>query len=227
VLPVGHGTLRVYLGMAPGVGKTYAMLSEGRRRRDRGADVAVALVETHARPPVDDLLDGLEIVPRRQLVYRATTFEEMDLDAVLARNPAVALVDELAHTNVPGALHEKRWKDVEDLLEAGIEVVSTVNISHLESLNTVVQRITGVQPRETVPDVVVRRAGHIEVVDVEPEALRQRIALGAVYPPERADVALSGYFRAGNLEALRALALDWAVGRGPGQDVRGPSTDAT
>ena len=167
-----RGILRVYLGAAPGVGKTYDMLSEGRRRHERGTDVVVGFVETHGRIHTAELLDGMEIVPRRTLTYRGAEFTEMDLDAVLARAPKVALVDELAPTNVPGSRHEKRWQDIDELLAAGIDVISTVNIQHLESLNDVVESITGVKQRETVPDEVVRRADQIELVDMTAEALR-------------------------------------------------------
>ena len=153
------------------------------------------------------------MVPRRRFDYRGTTFEEMDVDAVLARRPAVALVDELAHTNVPGSRHEKRWQDVDELLDAGIDVITTVNIQHLESLNDVVERITGIQQRETVPDEVVRRADQIELVDMSPEALRRRMAHGNIYPPERVDAALANYFRPGNLAALRELTLLWVADR--------------
>jgi two-component system sensor histidine kinase KdpD len=204
-----RGTLRVYLGAAPGVGKTYAMLDEGQRRASRGADVVVAFVETHDRPRTADQLVGLEVVPRRDVVYRGTTFPELDLDAVLARNPEVALVDELAHTNVPGLQHAKRWQDVETLLEAGINVISTVNVQHLESLNDVVQAITGVPQRETVPDSVVRAAEQVELVDMTPEAIRRRMAHGNIYKPDKIDAALANYFRPGNLTALRELALLW------------------
>jgi two-component system sensor histidine kinase KdpD len=210
---VTRGTLRVYLGMAPGVGKTYAMLAEGQRRRTRGADVVVGIVETYNRPRTEELLAGLEIVGRRTLTYRDAAFDEMDLDAVLGRHPQIALVDELAHTNVPGSKHEKRWQDVEELLAAGITVITTVNIQHLESLNDVVQRITGIKQRETIPDEVVRRADQIEIVDIAPEALRRRMAHGNIYPPERVDAALSNYFRTGNLTALRELALLWVAER--------------
>ncbi|MFG2039959.1 ATP-binding protein [Dactylosporangium sp. NPDC048998] len=204
-----RGTLRVYLGAAPGVGKTYKMLEEGRRRLDRGTDVVVGFVETHGRPFTQAMLDGLEVVPRRDLTYRGAAFTELDLDALLARRPEVALVDELAHTNVPGSEHAKRWRDVDVLLDAGIDVLTTVNIQHLESLNDVVERITGVPQRETVPDAVVRRAEQIELVDMTPEALRRRMAHGNVYRPEKIDAALGNYFRVGNLTALRELALLW------------------
>ncbi len=210
---MNRGRLRVYLGMAPGVGKTYAMLDEGKRRLDRGTDVVVGVVETHGRAHTAERLEGLDVVPRRRLSYRGASFEEMDLDAVLARQPAVALVDELAHTNIPGSTHEKRWQDVDTLLDAGIDVITTVNIQHLESLNDVVQRISGVEQRETIPDEVVRRADQIEIVDIAPEALRRRMAHGNIYPSDRVDAALSNYFRVGNLSALRELALLWVAER--------------
>src|SRR5512139_3948943 len=208
---MARGKLRVYLGAAPGVGKTYAMLSEGRRRLERGTDVAVGLVETHGRLHTAEMTEGLEVVPRQELRYRGGLFTEMDVDAVLARRPRVALVDELAHTNVPGARNEKRWQDVEELLEAGIDVISTVNIQHLESVNDVVAKITGVPQRETVPDSVVRAADQVELVDMAPEALRRRMAHGNVYAAEKVDAALSNYFRVGNLTALRELALLWTA----------------
>jgi two-component system sensor histidine kinase KdpD len=203
------GELRIYLGAAAGVGKTYDMLCEGHRRMERGADVVVAFVETHGRKHTAALLDGLEIIPRKTVGYRGAEFEEMDLDAVLARRPEIALVDEFAHTNVPGSRNEKRWQDVQDLLAAGIEVISNVNIQHLESLNDVVEKITGVPQRETVPDAVVRAADQVELVDMTPEALRRRMAHGNIYPPEKIDAALTHYFRTGNLTALRELALLW------------------
>ena len=206
-----RGTLRVYLGMAPGAGKTYSMLGEGQRRRARGADVVVAYVETYGRKKTEEMLRGLEVVPRRTITYRGATFTEMDIDAVLARRPQLALVDELAHTNVPGSRHDKRWQDVEELLDAGITVIGTVNVQHLESLNDVVERITGVKQRETIPDEVVRRADQIELVDITPEALRRRMAHGNIYPAEKIDAALTNYFRTGNLTALRELALLWVV----------------
>jgi two-component system sensor histidine kinase KdpD len=208
-----RGTLRVYLGAAPGVGKTYAMLDEGQRRQARGTDVVVGYVEPHGRPLTEHQVDGLEVVPRRTLGYRDGRFEEMDLDAVLARQPSVALVDELAHTNVPGSRHEKRWQDVEELLSAGIDVITTVNIQHLESLNDIVESITGVRQQETVPDRVVRRADQIELVDMSPQALRRRLAHGNVYAAEKIDAAMTNYFRVGNLTALRELALLWTADR--------------
>jgi two-component system sensor histidine kinase KdpD len=210
---VARGTLRIYLGAAPGVGKTFAMLNEGRRAKERGVDVVVGLVETHGRPLTAEQVDGLEVVPRRTLTYREATFEEMDTDAVLARRPERALVDELAHSNVPGSRNAKRWQDIEELLEAGIEVISTVNIQHLESLNDVVERITGITQRETVPDAWVRAADQIELIDQTPEALRRRMAHGNIYPPDRIDAALGNYFRVGNLTALRELALLWVADR--------------
>ena len=185
------------------------MLSEGHRRAERGADVVVGFAEAHGRPQTSALLDGLEVVPRHTLEYRGATFEEMDLDAVLARRPEIALVDEFAHTNVPGSRNEKRWQDVEELLDAGIDVISAVNIQHLESLNNVVEKITGVPQRETVPDAIVRAADQVEMVDMTPEALRRRMAHGNIYPPEKIDAALTNYFRSGNLAALRELALLW------------------
>ncbi|MGI5350379.1 ATP-binding protein [Streptomyces sp. CA-250714] len=210
---MGRGKLRIYLGAAPGVGKTYAMLSEGHRRVERGTDCVVAFVEHHDRPRTEVMLHGLEHVPRRELTYRGTVFTEMDVDAVLERRPAVALVDELPHTNVPGSRNAKRWQDVEELLNAGIDVITTVNIQHLESLGDVVESITGVRQRETVPDEIVRRADQIELVDMSPQALRRRMAHGNIYRPEKVDAALSNYFRPGNLTALRELALLWTADR--------------
>jgi two-component system sensor histidine kinase KdpD len=206
---MSRGRLRVYLGAAPGVGKTMAMLDEGHRRAGRGTDVVVGFAETHNRPRTAEKLQGLELLPRKQVSYRGATFSEMDVDAVLARRPRVALVDELAHTNVPGSDREKRWQDVELLLEAGIDVISTVNIQHLESVNDVVEAITGIPQRETVPDSVVRAADQVELVDMTPEALRRRMAHGNIYAPEKVDAALGNYFRTGNLTALRELALLW------------------
>ncbi|MER7759180.1 sensor histidine kinase KdpD [Streptomyces sp. NPDC097619] len=210
---MGRGKLRIYLGAAPGVGKTYAMLSEAHRRVERGTDCVVGFVEHHGRPRTEVMLHGLELVERRELEYRGTVFTEMDVEAILARRPAVVLVDELAHTNVPGSRNAKRWEDVEELLRAGIDVVSTVNIQHLESLGDVVESITGVRQRETVPDEVARRADQIELVDMSPQALRRRMAHGNVYRPDKVDAALSNYFRPGNLTALRELALLWVADR--------------
>jgi two-component system sensor histidine kinase KdpD len=195
------------------VGKTYAMLSEGQRRASRGTDVVIGFMEDYGRKLTREMAEGLPSVPRRTVSYRGSTFTEMDLDAVLARHPEVALVDELAHTNVPGSAHEKRWQDIEDLLDAGIDVISTVNIQHLESLNDVVEQITGITQRETVPDDVVRQADQIEVVDMSAEALRRRMTHGNIYPPEKIEAALANYFRPGNLTALREIALLWAADR--------------
>jgi two-component system sensor histidine kinase KdpD len=204
-----RGRLRIYLGSAPGVGKTYAMLCEGHRRAERGTDVVVGFVETHGRPHTEELLAGLEVLDRRPMTYRGAAFTELDTDAAIARHPQVALVDELAHTNVPGSALAKRWQDVQRILDAGIDVVSTVNVQHLESLNDVVRQITGVAQQETVPDEVVRAADQVELVDMTAEALRRRMAHGNIYPPERVDAALGNYFRVGNLTALRELALIW------------------
>jgi two-component system, OmpR family, sensor histidine kinase KdpD len=206
---MGRGKLRIYLGAAPGVGKTVAMLDEGRRRLERGTDVVVALCETHARPFTAESLRDLEIVARHEVPYKGAAISELDVDAVLARHPQVALVDELAHTNVPGSRNEKRWQDINELLDAGIDVISTVNIQHLESLNDAVTAITGIVQRETVPDEVVRAADQIELVDMSPEALRRRMAHGNIYRAEKVDAALANYFRVGNLSALRELALLW------------------
>ncbi|TPW76431.1 ATP-binding protein [Schumannella soli] len=206
---MGRGRLRVLLGAAPGVGKTYTMLEEGRRLAGEGRDVVVAIVETHGRAATAALAEGLETLPRRRVEHRGVDLDEMDLDAVLARRPAIALVDELAHTNAPGSAHEKRWQDVEAMLAAGIDVISTVNIQHIESLGDVVQQITGVPQRETIPDRVLRSADQVEVIDLDPQALRDRLAGGRIYPAERVDAALANYFRLGNLTALRELALLW------------------
>ncbi|MGA6220965.1 DUF4118 domain-containing protein [Streptomyces umbrinus] len=210
---MARGKLRIYLGAAPGVGKTYAMLSEAHRRVERGTDCVVAFVEHHNRPRTEVMLHGLEQIPRKELEYRGTVFTEMDVDEVLARRPEVALVDELPHTNIPGSRNTKRWQDVEELLAAGIDVITTVNIQHLESLGDVVESITGVRQQETVPDEVVRRADQIELVDMSPQALRRRMAHGNIYKPDKVDAALSNYFRPGNLTALRELALLWVADR--------------
>jgi two-component system sensor histidine kinase KdpD len=206
---MSRGRLRVFLGAAPGVGKTFAMLEEGRRLRDAGKDVVVAIVETHGRTATAALLEGLEVLPRRTVAHRGVSLEEMDLPGAFTRRPEIALVDELAHTNAPGSVNEKRWQDVDALLEAGIDVLSTVNVQHIESLNDVVRQITGVPQRETIPDEVLRRADQIELVDLAPESLRDRLSQGLVYPATRVDAALSNYFRLGNLTALRELALLW------------------
>ena len=206
VAPAGH--FRIYLGAAAGVGKTFAMLSEARRRAERGTDIVVGFVECHGRARTEELIEGLEVVPRRVVEYRGTKFEELDLDVVLVRRPKVALVDELAHTNVPGSgRHGKRWEDVLELLEAGIDVITTVNIQHLESLADAVERMTGVAVRERVPDWVVRKADQLELVDSSPEALRRRMLHGNIYPAEKVPQALTHFFRTENLVALRELAL--------------------
>ncbi|MCC3313703.1 sensor histidine kinase [Nocardia africana] len=206
-----RGRLRIYLGAAPGVGKTYRALDEAHRRFLRGTDVVVGLVETHGRPNTVAMLDGLEVVPRKTVRYRRSEFTEMDVDAIMARAPTVVVVDELAHTNAPGSRNDKRWQDIEELLRAGIDVLSTLNIQHLESLNDVVTRITGVAQGETVPDAVVRAAEQVELVDMTAEALRRRLAHGNVCAPEKIDSSLRNYFRTGNLTALRELALLWVA----------------
>jgi two-component system, OmpR family, sensor histidine kinase KdpD len=202
------GRFRIYLGAAAGVGKTYAMLSEGHRRLSRGADVVVGFVECHGRPLTERLIEGFEVVPRKVVDYRGSKLEEMDLDAVLRRNPKIALIDELAHTNVPGSgRHEKRWQDVMEILGAGIGVITTVNIQHLESIADEVERMTGAKVRERVPDWVVRKADQIELVDSSPEQLRRRMVHGNIYPKEQVNQALTHFFRTDNLTALRELAL--------------------
>jgi two-component system sensor histidine kinase KdpD len=202
------GHFRIYLGAAAGVGKTYSMLSEGHRRSQRGTDVVIGFVEAHRRLHTEELVAGLEVVPRKTVDYRGTVFEEMDLSAVLRRHPKVALVDELAHTNVPGSSHNpKRWEDVMELLGAGIDVITTVNIQHLESIADAVEQITGVQIKERVPDWVLRKADQIELVDSSPEQLRRRMLHGNIYPPEKVPQALTHFFREDNLMALRELAL--------------------
>lgn len=204
-----RGHLKVFLGAAPGVGKTYTMLDQGKRLLAEGKDVVIAVVETHDRAAISSLVSNLEVIPRRVIGYRGVALQEMDLAAVLARGPQIALVDELAHTNASGSEHDKRWQDVQTLLDAGIDVFSTVNIQHIESLNDVVEKITGIIQLETIPDWVLREAQEIEVIDLTPVALRERLAEGYVYPAERIDAALANYFRLGNLTALRELALLW------------------
>jgi K+-sensing histidine kinase KdpD len=207
------GRLTVYLGAAPGVGKTYRMLDEGHRRAEQGTDVVVGYVDCHGRHRTEQMLRGLLVIPRRVRPYRGHLFGEMDVDGLLTLHPEAALVDECAHTNVPGGRNAKRWQDVRDLLEAGIDVVTTVNVHHLRSLSDVVERITGVAAPETVPDDLVRRADHVELVDVEPEVLRRRLVHGDIYPPELIDSALTHFFRPGNLATLRELAALWAANR--------------
>ena len=204
-----RGELRIYLGAAPGVGKTFAMLGEAHRRLERGTDVVAAVIETHGRAKTAELIEGIEVIPPRYIEYRGGSFPELDVPAVLARHPQVVLVDELAHTNTPGSKNAKRWQDVEELLDAGITVISTVNVQHLESLNDVVAQITGIEQQETIPDSIVRQASQVELIDITPEALRRRLSHGNVYTPERIDAALSNYFRRGNLTALREIALLW------------------
>jgi two-component system sensor histidine kinase KdpD len=206
-----RGTLRVYLGMAPGVGKTFAMLDEGKRRRERGADVLVGVVETHGRVHTQEKLTDMTILPRKEMLYAGRTFTEMDLDAILARHPQIVLVDELAHTNITGSKNEKRWQDVEEILAAGIDVISTVNIQHLESIHDVVEKITGIAQAETIPDLFLRQADQVEIVDITPEALHRRMVHGNIYKADKIDAALNNYFRIGNLSALRELALLWVA----------------
>jgi K+-sensing histidine kinase KdpD len=205
--PRSRGQLKVYLGATPGAGKTFAMLREGRQRKQRGEDVVIAFVETYGRARTEELLAGLELIPRKRLPYRGTVLEDMDLDAVLKRRPRVALVDELAHTNAPGLTHEKRWQDVDELRDAGIDVISTLNVQHVESVNDVVEKITGIVQRETIPDRVLDTADEIQFIDISPEALRKRMRHGNIYRPDKVDTALANFFRPGNLAALREIAL--------------------
>src|SRR6202158_5715896 len=203
----GRGRLKVFLGAAPGVGKTYEMLMQGRRRRLDNVDVVIGVVETHGRVETDLLTKGFETLPKKRMLYRGQVLAEMDLDAILQRRPKLVLVDELAHTNVESSRHPKRYMDVEELLEAGIDVYTTFNIQHLESLQDIVAKITHVQVRETVPDSIIDRADEVEVVDLTPEDLIQRLKEGKVYIPEQAERAIRNYFTQGNLTALRELAL--------------------
>jgi two-component system sensor histidine kinase KdpD len=207
-----RGRLRIYLGMAPGVGKTYSMLEEGHRRHDRGTDVVVGFVETYGRLHTAALLDGLEATPRRRIEYGGVVVEEMDADAIVARHPGVVLIDELAHTNVPGSAREKRWQDVQAIRDAGIDVISTCNVQHVESVAGAVETILGVPVRERVPDEIVREADEVELVDMSPHALRQRMRHGNVYPPERTVIALDRFFTEPNLMALRDLSLRFVAG---------------
>src|SRR3984893_13494324 len=202
-----RGIFKVFLGYAPGVGKTYSMLSEGIRRYNRGEDVVIGLVETHGRKGIAELMTKLEAVPRRQMQYKGALFEEMDVDAILTRKPQVVLVDELAHTNIEGSKHRKRYEDVFELLDAGVDVLSTMNIQHLESVTPTVQGITGIQVRETVPDWVLKRVDEAVMSDLTPEALQNRMRRGDIYPLERVERALGNFFKEGNLIALRELAL--------------------
>jgi two-component system sensor histidine kinase KdpD len=213
----GRGRLRIYLGMAPGVGKTFRMLEEGHRRVARGTDLAVGFVEAHGRPHTIELLEGLPVVARRRIEYRGVVVEEMDTEAILARNPTVALIDELAHTNVPGSARDKRWQDVEIIRDAGIHVVTTMNVQHLESVSDAVATITGAPVNERLPDEILLTADEIELVDMSPHALRQRMKHGNVYPPERTQVALEKFFTESNLTALRELSLRLVARRVEGQ----------
>src|SRR5215470_11309581 len=210
--PATRGHLRIYLGCAPGAGATCALLREGRLRAEHGTDVVVASVETHGRPGTEALLAGLEVISPPTVAGRGTAVEGIDLGPILARSPQVALVDDLAHSNAPGARHAARWQDVEDLLAAGVDVISTVSVAHLESLSDVIAKITGVTPRQTVPDPVVRAADEVQLVDIAPDVLRDRMARGHIYPPQQAQAALGGWYRIPNLAALRELALLWLVG---------------
>jgi len=201
------GVFKLFLGYAPGVGKTYNMLSEAARRRSRGEDIVIGVIETHGRKPIQELAEQLEAVPRRKIEYKGTLFDEMDVDAILARRPKVVLVDELAHTNIEGSKHAKRYEDVMELLDARIDVLSTMNVQHIDSLAPVVQSITGVKVRETLPDWVIQRAGEIVMADLTPEALQTRMRRGDIYPQDRIERALGHFFRPANLIALRELAL--------------------
>ena len=202
-----QGKLKIFFGAAPGVGKTYAMLGAAQKRREEGVDIVVGVVETHGRKETEALLDGLEILPRRIQSHRGRDIPELDIDAALARNPSLMIVDELAHTNAPESRHKKRWQDVQELLYAGISVYTTVNVQHLESLNDIVRQITGVIVRETLPDSFLDRADEIELIDLPPDDLLQRLKEGKVYIPEQAEKAMEHFFRKGNLIALRELAL--------------------
>src|SRR5579884_3845773 len=202
-----RGVFKLFLGYAPGVGKTFSMLSEALRRRSRGEDVVIGFIETHGRKGIEELAEQMEAVPRKKIEYKGTLFEEMDGDGILARKPAVVLVDELAHTNIPGSKHRKRYEDVQEILAAKIDVLSTLNIQHMESLVPTVQTITGITVRETVPDWVPLMANETVMVDLTPEALQNRLRRGDVYNPGKVEQALKNFFRNGNLIALRELAL--------------------
>src|ERR1700742_3694895 len=201
------GRLKIFIGAAPGVGKTYEMLLNAHAKLKAGVDVVVGVVETHGRAETEALLKGLEVLPRKRIAYRDQTLEEMDIDGLITRRPQLALVDELAHENAPGSRHPKRYLDVEELITAGIDVYSTLNVQHLESLNDVVAKITHIRVRETVPDSILDRADDVEVIDLTPEDLIQRLKEGKVYVPEQAQRAVQNYFVPGNLTALRELAL--------------------
>jgi two-component system sensor histidine kinase KdpD len=211
--PARRGRLKVYLGATPGSGKTFAMLREGRDRRDDGEDVVVGLVETHGRRRTAEAIGTLEVVPRITVTYKGAGLSDMDVEGVIARRPHMALVDELAHTNAPGLRHGKRWKDIEDIRDAGIDVISTMNIQHLESVKDLVERITGITVQETVPDSVLDAADEVQFIDITPEALRKRMRHGNVYGPERVETALENFFRPGNLAALREIGLRFVAER--------------
>ncbi len=202
-----RGRLRIFLGAFPGVGKTYTMLNEAHRRRSYGEDAVVGFVETHGRQATQSMVEGLEVLPRRRIAYKDVVIEELDVEAVLRRRPAVCLVDELAHTNAPGSEREKRYEDVELILDAGINVVTTLNIQHIESLNDRIQALTGVRVRETIPDRIVDDADEIILIDLTPEGARARMEHGHIYPPAQAAAALQNFFKPQNLAALRELAL--------------------
>jgi two-component system sensor histidine kinase KdpD len=206
-MSTGRGHLRVFLGMAAGVGKTVRMLLEGHAEQEAGRDVVIGLLETHRRVDTAKVAEGLPLLPRRRVEYRGTKLEEMDLPGILRRSPELCLIDELAHTNVPGVEHHKRYEDIEDVLASGIDVLSTVNVQHLESLNDQVSELSGIRVRETIPDEVLGRADEIVMVDLTPEALLDRLRAGKVYPAERIDAALNNFFRIENLSALREVAL--------------------
>ncbi|MGV0800592.1 histidine kinase, partial [Mycolicibacterium elephantis] len=209
ILSRNRGDLRIYLGAAPGVGKTYSMLAEAHRRMERGTDVIAAVVETHGRRKTAQRLAGIEVMPPRIVEHDGERHPEIDLPAILERRPKVVLVDDLAHTNAPGSKNANRWQDVEELLDAGITVITTVSVQNLESLADIATQITGVETKERIPDEIVRTADQIELVDITPQALQRRLAHGNIYPPERVDAAMSNYFRVENLTALRQLALLW------------------
>jgi two-component system sensor histidine kinase KdpD len=203
----GKGTLKIFLGYAPGVGKTYTMLNEANRRFDRNENIVIGYLETHGRKDTEAQIGALEIIPRKQVTYNNVTFEEMDTDAIIARKPQLVIVDELAHTNVPGSKNSKRYTDVEEILNSGISVISTLNIQHLESLNDIIKSITGIIVKETIPDNIVDKAAEVSIVDITPDALQDRLKRGDVYTSENVDRALKHFFRKGNLSALREIAL--------------------
>lgn len=202
-----RGSLKIFLGYAPGVGKTYSMLNEANRRLKRGKDIVIGYVESHQRAETDSQIGELEVLPRKKVEYNGVVMEEMDTDAIIARKPQVVLVDELAHTNVPGSKYAKRYEDVEEILSNGIDVITTLNIQHMESLNDVIRKITGITVRETIPDRIVNHADDVVVVDLPPEALQKRLKRGSVYKLDKVDQALKNFFRKGNLNALREMAL--------------------